>query len=324
MAKDTLPMPIRTLTNQYRGINAHLHSQWQASGGWDEFHTAYIVYLANALKAALRPLGYTASIEQSLQIRRQGFPISRPESDVTIYDPDLDRAAQPPSPQSSAVAQVIPVLELLQVAAPDLAQYKAVAIHGAEKGTPVAWVELLSPSNKPGGQDAAYYDKKRLSLLHTGIVFVELDYLHESPPTFEGLPNYRSGPMTAPATPYRIVVIDPRPAFESGKGYIYGVDVDSPLPTVVIPLSGADQVAIDLDSVYQRTFQDSLFGDSVDYAALPVNFTRYRPADQARIVARMVAVLEAHERGERLDSGVPLPTQPMSLADGLQRLPPLP
>jgi hypothetical protein len=293
MAKDTLPMPIRTLTNQYRGINAHLHSQWQASGGWDEFHTAYIVYLANALKATLRPLGYTASIEQSLQIRRQGFPISRPESDVTIYDPDL-------------------------------AQYKAVAIHGAEKGTPVAWVELLSPSNKPGGQDAAYYDKKRLSLLHTGIVFVELDYLHESPPTFEGLPNYRSGPMTAPATPYRIVVIDPRPAFESGKGYIYGVDVDSPLPTVVIPLSGADQVAIDLDSVYQRTFQDSLFGDSVDYAALPVNFTRYRPADQARIVARMVAVLEAHERGERLDSGVPLPTQPMSLADGLQRLPPLP
>lgn len=51
--------PIRTRRNLYRGINAHLHSYWQAQGGWNGFHASHIVYLTTALKADLLPLGYT-------------------------------------------------------------------------------------------------------------------------------------------------------------------------------------------------------------------------------------------------------------------------
>lgn len=52
--------PVRSTKNQYIGINAHLHSLWQAEGGWDEFHAAHIIYLANSLKVPLLPRGYTA------------------------------------------------------------------------------------------------------------------------------------------------------------------------------------------------------------------------------------------------------------------------
>lgn len=62
--------PVQPIKNQYVGISAHLHSYWQADGEWHEFHTAYIVDLTRVLKRQLRPLGYTAGIESSLQIRR--------------------------------------------------------------------------------------------------------------------------------------------------------------------------------------------------------------------------------------------------------------
>lgn len=48
--------PIQAIKNQYTGINDHLHSLWQAEGGWDEFHAAHIIYLANALKIPLLPM----------------------------------------------------------------------------------------------------------------------------------------------------------------------------------------------------------------------------------------------------------------------------
>ena len=68
--------------NQYLGINAHLHSFWQKMGGWKEFHTSHIVDLTRILKNDLLPLGYTAGIEDSLQIRREGSDDGYPESDI--------------------------------------------------------------------------------------------------------------------------------------------------------------------------------------------------------------------------------------------------
>ncbi len=33
--------PIRTVKNQYRGVNAHLHSRLQHDAGWEPFHKYY-------------------------------------------------------------------------------------------------------------------------------------------------------------------------------------------------------------------------------------------------------------------------------------------
>lgn len=61
---------VRSIRNQYHGISAHLHSYWQSRGGWHSFHGNHIADLLRALRAALLPMGYTADLESSFQVRR--------------------------------------------------------------------------------------------------------------------------------------------------------------------------------------------------------------------------------------------------------------
>lgn len=321
---------IEVVRNQYLGINAHLHSHWQAGGEWHEFHTAYIVDLTRTLKRALRPLGYTAGIESSLQIRRMDEFDSRPESDIGIYDLNPVSAGQPPIQQrgsviTSAAYDVVLDLPELLVSEEEPAEYRAIAIYEARsnrnRGEPVAWIEILSPANKPGGRHDVEYLEKRDKLFDSALVFVEIDFLHESPPTFRTIPTYyapKQKPIFDPnAHPYRIIVIDPRPIFTQGKAHLYHFDVEMLIPEITIPLSGEDQVVVDLQSPYNRTLEETFFtSDFVDYARFPTNFDHYSPADQQRIAARMVAVLKAAKEGKDLESG-PFPLPKISLDKAL-------
>ncbi len=324
--------PVRSIKNQYRGINAHLHSYWQAEGGWDSFHANHITYLTAALKAQLLPLGYTAESQQSLQIRRFGEPAGKPESDVTLFDSDLFRARKPyASPGDMGLpAELILSMPDAASTVEELAQYRAIAIYSydvskANRGEPVAWLELLSPSNKPGGQDAAYYRNKRWKILHSGIVFVELDYLHESPSTFDGIASYaliaKQREPELGSHPYRVVIAEPRPVFDEGKVYPHEFDVDREIPTVKIPLNGSDVLDFDFNAPYRKTLAEMLYGlEWVDYSQLPLNFDRYSRDDQVRILARMLFILDAARQKFDLEQLEILPTEPIPLNDALRDL----
>lgn len=325
--------PVQPVKNQYVGINAHLHSHWQAAGEWHEFHTAYIVDLTKALKRQLRPLGYTAGIESSLQIRRMDQFDSRPASDIGIYDFDPVRAGRSPmqtigSGVTSSIYDLVLDLPALVESEAEVAEYRAIAIYEVratkERGEPVAWIEILSPANKPGGRHDVEYREKRDKLFDSALVFVEIDFLHESPPTFNTIPTYyapKQQPVFDPnAHPYHVIVIDPRPMFTQGKAHLYHFDVEMPIPQITVPLSGDDTVTVDLQSPYNRTLEETLFtSEFVDYTQFPQNFDRYSPADQQRIAVRMVAVLEAAKADKTLE-GAPLPVPTLSLADALKRI----
>lgn len=319
---------VRSIKNQYLGINAHLHSYWQEKGGWPEFHTKHIVDILTTLKRTLMPLGYSARLEDSLQIRRLGHDdVTDPESDVTVYDLD---AVRPPMPSGYPGELVLPIPESVRVSPRSEKDFSAVKIYeydwtNREYGDPVAWIELLSPSNKPGGGDAAAYYEKRFKLLLTGLTFVEIDYLHESAPTFRGIPNYRTRPGSpgeADAHPYRIVVIEPRPSFNEGVIRSREFDVDVPIPTVRIPLSGEDVLEFDFGLPYQKTYEEMVYGldaGFVDYAAFPHNFDRYSPDDQQHIVNRMLSVIEAVRDGCDLETDS-FPTRDLPLDDALTEI----
>lgn len=320
--------PVRSIKNQYLGINAHLHSYWQADGDWREFHTSYIVGLVQALKAQLLPMGYTAGIEKSLQIRYREQPDSEPESDITIYDRDPGRTSR--SPQAPATSEYATVLALPEVLdyEEEPAQFRSIAVYeaepGGERGEPIAWIEVLSPSNKPTGQHGQEYRIKRRKLLDRAIVFVEVDYLHESPPTFSRLPSYRirgkRQARSADAHPYRIIVIDPRPLISDGKLYLYEFNVDDPMPTVTIPLNDRDSIHFDFGVPYHKILQEMFFAyEFVDYRQPPKSFDRYSLADQTRIAQRMVSVLEAAEASVDLETG-PFPVQTMTLESALAHI----
>jgi hypothetical protein len=320
---------IRSIRNQYHGINAHLHSYWQSEGGWHSFHGNHIADLLRSLRAALLPMGYTADLESSLQVRRLDQRLDEPESDVTIFDPHPVRPFLPIDQRMhGSGVLILPVPEVLQEPPLSENEFAAIAIYKLvhrerDQGTPVAWVELLSPANKGGSQDAVTYREKRSHLIHSGLVFVELDYLHESGSTLGRLANYyvrRRQPAPVDAHPYRIAVIDPRPNFDTGKAYIAEFDVEQPIPTVTIPLNGDDALRFNFDQPYQKSYTETLYGlELVDYSQLPQHFDRYSPADQARIANRMVAVLQAARAGVDLETG-PFPVGSLSLADALAKL----
>lgn len=322
MCIEPMKQPACSIRNQYLGINAHLHSYWQSMGGWAGFHTNHISDLLRLMRAQLLPMGYTAEIEDSLQIRREDDRVERPKSDVSIYDLDPLRsgfAASLSSAKSGALG-FSPIAEK---------PYWAAAIYRIEAGItkphdPTAWLELLSPSNKPGGQDHEAYQQKRIKLLRRGIVFVELHYLHEMPPTVESLAHYRrhskSGAIEDEAHPYRILVFDPRPDLPDGKVYVHEFDVDVPIPVVTIPLNVEDLLEFDFGAAYKKTLEETLYTlERVDYRAFPIHFDRYQSADQHRIALRMLSVLEAAQKGQDIEKGT-FPLTEMAFEDALNTL----
>ncbi len=324
--------PLRSVKNQYLGVNAHLHSYWQAVGGWSRFHTNHITDLLRALRPLLLPLGYDADIEPSLQIRRldDAAPSRYPESDLTVYDLVRDRARQPrgDAPAAGVAELVLPLAAGLFGEPVSAREYGAIGVYEyvpgkLDRGEPIVWIELLSPSNKPGGRDAQEYFDKRLTVLESGIAFVEIDYLHDSAPTLRGLPSYRPRHGLAAsdaAHAYRIAVLDPRPDLRSGIIQLSGFAVDTAFPTVSIPLSGADVLHFDFGPPYRKTFEETLYGlQLVDYAEPPANFDHYSAADRRRIALRMLAVVEAAAAGYDLETG-PFPVRDVALEEALTLL----
>jgi Protein of unknown function (DUF4058) len=299
--------------NQYRGINAHLHSLFQASSGWRGFHGNQITHIAAALQDILIPLGYIAQTEEGLQVRRLDEGTTTRIADVAIID--TNPAGRFPIP--------VPVASRTNEAQLPLREYMAIGIYRLQDnqtdlGPMVAWLELLSPSNKPGSSDFSSYVHKRRELLRQGVIFIELDYLHASPTTLESLrsyqPRHKGGQRMPGAHPYYILVIDPRPSWEDGEGRWVGFDVDDPIPEMRLPLAGADHITFNFNAAYQRSFTDMFYGRRVNYAALPVAFDLYSPDDQARILSRMVAVLQAAVRGDNLEQP-PQPVECLPLAE---------
>ncbi len=313
--------PVRSIKNQYLGVNAHLHSFWQATGTWNRVHNAQITHLLEALRARLLPLGYVAEMEESLQIRKLGEDVpQRPRSDLIIYDAAPRRAAGPT--HASSVAQ-LSVAELLDEEEADH-PYFAVSLHplapDRSPGEPIGWIELLSPTNKGRGEAASAYLGKRRALLDSGLVFVELDYLHETPPTFARLLDY-TDPRQHPAgaQPYRIVVLDPRPDLRAGRASVHEFAVDAPIPSVTIPLSAGERLVFDFGLPYRRMFEGGFYGYNLDYRTLPRHFDRYSAADQRRIALRMLATVEAAAAGRDLETG-PFPVRDLTLEEALARL----
>lgn len=231
------------MQNKYQGINPHLNSALQTPGTdaqpalWPAFHSAHITHLVDLLNETL-PDGYVAFDEQSLQIWRDNHPT--------------------PEERHNAVA------------------IRKVGIQAA-LGNVVTRIELLSPANKPGGAHYRAYYEKRIEALQSGVPLVELDYLHESPPTIPHMPIY---PLDDDAYPYYLAIHDPRPEWRKGIVRVFGFRVGDAIPTLAIPLDGQDTIAFDFDYAYQYTFQRRRWGHLVDYQHVPVRFETYRADDQ--------------------------------------------
>lgn len=322
--------------NQYLGINAHLHSHFLHSEteGWEEFHSSHITDLTRAMNTHLPEMGYIARQERSLQIRHFDETTS-PISDVLISD--VSYTGKPAGVRTFAAPQAqvalhVPASTLLEREPVETKRPSAIKIYelqeetgGGQREKPVAWIELLSPSNKSGSGYASYI-AKRETLLANWLVFVEIDYLHGISTTLETIADYRPpGRDQKPretAHPYHLWLIDPRlPADEPQSAAIAAFDVDQPIPSLSIPLNRGDYLPFDFNAVYHQTFRaQPAFGMAVNYTAAPEAVGRdYNERDQLAIAARMLTVQKLQRDGINLANG-PFPVD-LSLMESLRRQP---
>lgn len=279
---------MRRVENQYRGVNAHLHSYLQQKQEWSVFHGDHITHLREAVQAQL-PDGYFAVSERSLQIARDDLltiTSSRTIPDVGVY-----RHGESATTSTEAIQLPVEIPLIDTIDEPE--NVTGVAIYRAEGGVLgdlVTQIELLSPANKPPGSHYRQYLVKRAETLQNGVNLVELDYLHERRSPIAIIPDYtRQQPG---AYPYLICISRPYPTLEEGKMGVIGFRVDDPLPTISIPLDADKNTLLDLGGVYHHTYQSNpVYGlVFVDYSQPPLNLSAYDAEDQRRIQAMMARV----------------------------------
>jgi len=307
---------IHSTVNQYLGINAHLHSTFLRTEpeGWEEFHSSHITDLTRAMNAHLPAMGYIARQERSLQIRHFD-EMTTPISDVLISDmPGSGKAASArtfAAPQAQ-VALNVPASTLLEADPAETKRPFAIKIYeleGGQREKPVAWIEILSPSNKAGSGYASYI-AKREALLANWLVFVEMDYLHGASTSLEKIRDYhppgRDRQPREDAHPYHLWMVDPRlPPDDERSGAIAAFDVDEPIPAMRIPLNRGDHLTFDFNAGYHQTFQaQPAFGMAVNYAAAPEGVEQdYNRRDRLAIAARMLTVQKLQREGVNLANG---------------------
>lgn len=322
-------MPI----NHYHGINPHLNDHLVTTRyAWEEFHGYLITEMALQMHEQLYPLGYEATTQPGLQFRvldpDSGEPEARshperPEPDIAL----LYKRSQPipPKPKTPAHASVnlidMPLpwsLEESQRYLPGIRIRKRAERLPGTPGEPIVWIELLSPSNKPSaphvpqlqGRHAPEYANKRFDVLEANQVLVEIDFHQAQPPVIKGLPRYQRGPQHQPpepdAWPYYISISDPRPSPGYDRGRVGGArwGIESPLPTIRIPLLGQDELKFDFDPPYDVIVSRRY--PEIDYARRPALWHSYNDRDQDLISARMETLFRDWERISAKQK-VPLP-----------------
>ncbi len=284
-------------TNPFRGINPILHSLLQdttkspdlnmdSSSIWPSFHAQHIVHLTDAIQQVLPP-GYAAFSEKGLQVNSaDADDKSNPIPDVSAWRLRSDRPdniTQQAAPMSGGYVMTLENIEEEIESRPirSVAIYYEVQSH-RNLGRVVTRIELLSPSNKPGGSGYAAFLKNYVAALKSGTSLITLDYLHETPSPFSVIPAY---PREPGSHPYYVTLADARtPKKETNA---YGFDVDSPIPALTIPLNGSDQVLnFDFDGVYQHTYQVGAWPLLVERQEQITRWSRYSRADQDRIIQR--------------------------------------
>jgi hypothetical protein len=275
-------MAIIRRDNQYRGVNAHLHSHFQhdTTNAWGEFHNSYLFLAATALNEELPPR-YRVRYERSMQIREYhpttGERIRRPVPDISVIDREPGRIA--PASGGGVVAPSIDVDIAETMVEADEEYYRALVIRDGESNQVITRIELLSPTNKPPGEGAAQYIAKRGSALTHGTALLEIDLLHESRSPNPVVPPYPDHPL---AYPYSISISNPR----QGRAQVYGFRVDDPIPVLPIPLADGESLLFNFGAAYDATFRSlASFYEAVDYAAPPVSVERYAELDRERIGA---------------------------------------
>jgi hypothetical protein len=212
-------------------------------------HIFWMTEIARALRADLPP-GYRAVIGASPLV---AVGMAQVKPDVAVTNGTPHPASPAPAPPGLPEPDV-------EVAVATLEEDACVQVERA--GRLVAVVELISPRNKDWPAAREQYAARYLGYLRGGVHLLVVD-VHRRPLEFSfpqliavGLGEVLPAPPAPSAVSYRVGAA----AATGGRllaVWQHPLSIGAALPTVPLPLTLDDRVAIDLEGTYSRAAADS-------------------------------------------------------------------
>jgi hypothetical protein len=230
---------------------------------YPDFHDGFITYLRESIQLLLpppyfAPLGRRTWIEVSERFVGPDVLVARPGTAT----PEIDAGP------AVAVASA-PRTQPLVVHVPhDERREPFVEIYvgrGSDRRL-VTSIELLSPSNKtPGEHGRDLYVRKQREILDSKVHLVEIDLLRAGEHT-TAVPRRRLAKAVGDFE-YHVSIH----RFDDWEDFlVYTIRLNGPLPEIAIPLLPGDPpVHIDLQAVFQRTYDTGPYRREINYRAAP-------------------------------------------------------
>jgi hypothetical protein len=228
---------------------------------WRGVHHLLISGL-NAQLNSLLPPPYVARIEERVYIQeelRNIYPdvavARRPSTDTYSSLATLERPRS--SGQTTSVRIPLPSQRVRE------AFLEIFLVGDTERLITV--VEVLSPTNKIPGTGWDEYRRKQRELQERGINLLEIDLLRYGAETVLAPMNVlreQGGTWDYLVSLYR--------AMNPGECEVWAISLRNTLPVVTVPLTGGTpEVAVDLQSILNRVYDEGAFGRSIDYTIEP-------------------------------------------------------
>jgi hypothetical protein len=229
----------------------------EATGIWQSFDHALITACHDQLNERL-PENYVAAMEERVVAieSRLEAPRLQLEPDIhVIHDPTARASSSTPSVVATLQPQSIPQdVEWL-----DEPHQLFIEIYHLPERELVTDIEVLSPTNKRGGEDRVLYLARRRSLLRRGVNLVEIDLL------LAGERLTLSAPL--PLGDYYAYVTK---AESSRRCDVFFWSLRDKLPTLPVPLrTGDGEVGLDLAAAVERAYERGRYGQVLNYNQSP-------------------------------------------------------
>lgn len=224
---------------------------------WPGVHQSFITYTRDAMQPALRPR-YHALIGERIYL------IEPPQS---MY-PDMIFVRRPvpsePWGEGGVAAAEVDAPVLVEILPQEIREVFIEIVHTASTEV-ITIIEVLSPSNKMSGEGRDLYLRKQQQILSSQVHLVEIDLLRSGSHTLAA-PQHGLAEL---AEPWHYLVsvrrVPRRYRFE-----LYPAWLRRRLPRIAVPLLAPDpDIALDLQAVFVRCYENGGYEDFIDYRREP-------------------------------------------------------
>jgi hypothetical protein len=245
---------------------------------WPGVHDFLITYTAAALNRLISPR-YVARIEERVYVIR---PRRNLVPDVSVLQPPAVRRKERNRGSTATALVNDPYWEVtLQ---PSEVRESFLEIRPArDRARVITVIEVLSPSNKLASSEGqqAYLEKQRQVLMSPAHL-LEIDLLRRGEPTVVASPP----DLIAHWGSFDYLVCLSRQGQRS-QCQVWGFSVRERLPRILVPLAeGEDDVVLDLQTVFERAYDEGAYAVDLDYTLDPAVPLREADAEWANALLR--------------------------------------